>query len=276
MKLVTAMAALAFTMAPPAHALVFNQTTSTPVIDGTVSAGEWNQADSAPDQGGLAGSMYAMWRSNWLTYTGTFQFLLHNIEQNPNPYDAAYNVFDIYKPGESTNPYLQVWVFNSVDETNVTNDTTWTAASGLTALTGITSIVDTGFGVWNFELNEFRQYVSGPGPQGGSYDWDLFWGVYAAGGYDNSAYAEGLAGSVNNNNQLFEVVYRSSLTETVINPGDQTILPGSVRRSIKDPDDSPFLPPVVYWEGTIPEPGSLLLFGIGAAGLAGIRRRKTA
>jgi len=261
------------TFAQLSFGLEFRATDANPLIDGTVGVGEWSKAGSENDGGGLAGATYAMWRNTLnyaggISYGGKFQFLLHNIEQNPDNNNAAYNVFDIYRPGNTTDRYLQIWVFNDVDETV---DDSWmgAAASNLTGLTGTSSIDDRGFGVYNFETSQWRQFLPGATPQAGSYDWDLSWGVYAVGAYNNSAYTAGLSGATDNANQIFEVVYR------VPDPNWNE----AVRRSVSDPDRTPYAPPKEYKDviiTTIPEPATLALFGIGLAGLAGRRCRQSA
>ena len=235
-------------------ALQFNPTNATNIsADGSVNVGEWSQADYQSDGPSLAGSVYAQWSNDYQAgskkYGGKFQYLLHNIEQLKTDEDYDYNVFDI-------GSRLTVWVFDDVDSVI---DTTWLANAGLGSK--YTSLVDTGFLVYNSVSGEYRKYDLGDvRPEDGGYDWDKYWGVYAAGGYNNSAFVNGLNNSLNDNNELYEVIYRAD------GYLDQ------IRRSVKDPDDTGRL--VTYFEGDVkmvPEPTALpvLLLGL----VAVIRRR---
>ena len=238
------------------HAALLSQPTkSNPAIDGVVSPGEWNAAGTLSDGNGLAGTTYAEWRdglnySSW-SYSGRFSFLLHNIEQNTTfsngagGTDPAFNVFDIYTPDDAINKYLEVTVRYdgfSVDKYN---------SSGVV------------IGSRSFT------YALGLAPnETSNYDWNNYFGVYARGGYGNSAFTSGLTGAVNNNNQLFEVAY--------LNP---TIDVPPVRRSVKDPDQQNNWQVVTYIDTTVvtvPEPSSFALLGIGLSALVVSRRRKPA
>jgi len=256
--------------------LTSNLTWSTmPTIDGTVSPGEWNLAGSMQDQGGLAGATYAMWRNgleyssggaSW-SYSGYYSALLHNIEQNKteNNIDQggnvtpAFNVFDIFSATNPQQQLLEVTIrYNGFD------------VSRFDAL-------------GNVEDTRTFLYSAGLAPdETPNYDWNYYWGVYARGGYGNSAYTSGLAGAIDNDNQLFELVYLVPSSEIVIDPQTQRPLPDDVRRSLKDPDQENPPPPNQVWEiptyinvtvTSVPEPTSLALLGLGGALLALTRRK---
>lgn len=70
--------------APTASALRFLPTDATDIVaDGHVVTDEWDDADWESDDPGY-GTMYAMYRNGYDvgngSYTGTFQFLLHDIK----------------------------------------------------------------------------------------------------------------------------------------------------------------------------------------------------
>lgn len=240
-----------------AFALIYKITTATNIIaDGSVDAGEWNQADYQADAGCTGGAMYAQMSNGYQAgsenYTGIFKYLLHNIEQLQTNEDADYNAFDIYN-ADGTQVALTVWIFDNVDETN---DAAWMAAAGLSSYGS--SIVDTGFLVYNVALDEYRKYNLGDTrPEDGGYDWDYYWGVYGAGGFNNSAFTNGLPLSINNNNEVYELIYHDSAT--IVNTGP--------RRSIKDPDACscnglPICPLFIYIDDDItPDPTLVVLAG---------------
>ncbi len=230
-----------------------NPTTSNPIMDGVISAGEWNTAGSMLDGNGLAGATYAMWQNglnygSW-NYAGNFSFLLHNIEQNTtfsNGANPAFNVFDIYTPTDSINKYLEVTVRYDGFTVNKYN------SSG--------SIIDT---------NSFTYGVDLAPDQTDSYNWDNYWGVYAKGGYGNSAFTSGLANAVDNNNQTFELAYLNPATNASSMP---------VRRSLKDPDQNRNWQLVTYLDVTVapvpePETYAMLMAGFGFVGSIARRRK---
>lgn len=239
-------------------------TTEMPVMDGRVGETEWDAASWVPDGFGLAGATYLMWRegltyrsdsptlpASW-DYSGNFSFLLHNIEQNTTYANGvagdqpAFNVFDIYSAEDSVNPMLQVVVrYDGFDVTRY----------------GVGGAAD-----------ETRTFVTGQdlAPQETpQYDWNKYWGVFALGGFNNTAFTSGLPGAIDNDNQLFEVMYRSEGS------------PGAVRRSIKDPDQKQNWKVVVFNDvivNQVPEPQSLALVmgGLMTIGLRLRRRNHTA
>ncbi len=260
---------------PSAFALSFYPTDANNIVaDGFVDTDEWTDADYESDGVGLEGAMYAMWRNGYNVgsgnYSGQFQFLLHNIEQLDDQDDADYNVFDVFANDNPVNPLLTIWVFNDVDKSSA-SDPDWLDPSGLESLLGFSELDDRGFLVYNYDLTTYRHYLpEDTNPGDGGYDWDYYWGVYAAGGFNNSAYDEGLALATDDDNELYEVIYRSDSD-------------GVARRGIKDPDyDSPddgaSTPLIVYWDGeisTVPEPGTIAMLGLGALGVLGaIRYRR--
>ena len=102
--------------------------------------------------------------------------------------------------------------------------------------------------------------------QTSSYNWSDYFGVYAKGGYGNSAFTSGLTGAVDNNNQLFEVAYLNPTTDAT-----------GVRRSLKDPDQLRNWERVEYLDTTVktvPLPASLPLFSTALAALGFLLRRK--
>ena len=242
-------------------ALSWVNTTVDPTINGTFAPGEWNQASSEQDQGGLAGYMYAMAKTDYNigagNYTGYFQFLAHNIEQlSGSPYSSDFNAFDLYAtPAKTAPPLLTVWVFNDSNST----DDSWLGIAGIPGFSGSGSDIfdDRGFYVYNNSLGIGKQWLPGETrPEDGGYDWNNYWGVYARGGFDNSAFTSGLPGAIDNDNPVYEVAF--------LNSGI-----GDFYRGIKDPDaidpNDPNTKLVNYWEGVIPVPEpasscSLLLF----------------
>jgi len=231
--------------------LFSNQTTSNPIMDGVVSPGEWNSAGMEYDGNGLAGATYAMWQDglnygSW-SYSGKFSFLLHNIEQNTTysnglgGTDPAFNVFDIFTPSDPTNIYLEVTVRYdgfSVDKYDTAGN-----------------VIDT---------RNFDYGVDLAPEQTASYDWNNYFGVYARGGFGNTAFTSGLKGAIDNDNQLFEVAYLDNSFATV-------------RRSIKDPDQKDNSQVATFLDTYViptPEPTAMILFGVGLAGLISGRARK--
>jgi hypothetical protein len=245
-----------------AKAVLVYQPTSVDIIaNGTVGSGEWVGAGWEQDVGGASmGAMYGMWKTDYLTYSGNFRFLMHNIEQAPSAENADYNVFDIIDNSFSqTDPLLRLWVFNN---TNESDDSGWLSNAGLS--NDFSSIDDRGFLVRNYALGQYSQWLPGDGtPEDGNYAWDDYWGFYASGGFNNSAYEAGLSGAQDGSNELYEVIFKG---------GD--LLPS---RSILDPDKGdPTMPLISYWEGeisTVPLPGAIWLFGSGLIGLIGFRRK---
>jgi len=233
--------------------LISNPTNATPIVDGSVGFGEWNSAGFIQDNPGLAGATYAQWRNglnyNSWSYSGRFSFLLHNIEQNTtfgngsSGLDPAYNVFEIFTPEDPVNKYLEIWV--RYDGFRVDKYS-------------LNTIVDT---------RSFNYGVDLAPDQTASYDWDNYFGVYAKGGFNNSAFDRGLALAINNSNQVFEVAYRA-----------ESIAP--VRRSLKDPDQLNNWDLVEYIDVTVctvPEPASFAIFCLGTVGAvvrAKSRRKK--
>lgn len=247
------------TISDPLNPVLISRFTSAQVVvNGNVSAGEWNSAGFLPDNPGLAGATYAQWRNNLVydswNYSGRFSFLLHNIEQNTTfgngvlGTDPAFNVFDIFLPGDAVNKYLEV---------NVRYD-------GFTVdkYDTLGNIVDT---------RVFQYGVDLAPEQTASYDWDNYFGIYARGGFNNSAFQQGLALAVDNDNQVFELVFRDTLAGA---------LP-PVRRNLKDPDQLNNWEVVEYLDVTVctvPEPTSCAIFGLGALGAfarARLRRKKS-
>ncbi|MCI5178379.1 MAG: hypothetical protein D3911_03445 [Candidatus Electrothrix sp. AW3_4] len=189
-------------------ALSYNYTTATNIIaDGSVDAGEWSQADYQADGSGKLGTMYTQWSNGYHAgtkyYSGKFFYLLHNLEDLQTNEDADYNYFEFFD--SCGNLLLKVWVFDDVDETN---DAAWMTAAGLASYPTYPTINDTGFLVYNVALNQYRKYdISGSStkPEDGGYDWNYYWGVYGAGGFNNSAFNNGLPLSINNNNEVYEI-----------------------------------------------------------------------
>jgi hypothetical protein len=230
------------------------------VADGTVDTDEWTDADAKADQFGN-GAFYTMSHENYAvgsgSYTGTFNFLLHNIEQLTVDNDWDYNFFDYFKPkpddSDCPNPLLTIYVFDDVDS----SDDSWFGPSGLQSLIGGTSFDDRGFLVYNYEESDYVHWLPGnTGPEDGGYVWDDYYGVYAAGGFNNSAYEKGLNLAVNNDNELYEVIYNLPVCEIV---GHDPYI------------DDIVTPPVDYF--IIPEPGTLVLLALG--GLALLRKRRS-
>ena len=209
-----------------------------------------SSADYAVDRGGPGnGAMYAMGRRNYpvngYKYKGCFLFLLHNIELLTTQYETDYNVFDIYPADDPINPVLTVWVFNEIDNPADT-DLDWLEPAGLSG--DFSELDDRGFLVYNYELGEYRHWLpEDAAPADGTYDWDFYWGIHAMGGFNNSAFEKGLPEAIDNDNALYEVIYRAGGVE-MCEEGPQLLL----RRSVKDPDDSgPTFPPITYWDDKI-------------------------
>lgn len=226
-------------------------TTSNPVMDGEARSGEWSAAGVTPDGFGLAGATYAMWREglnydDW-SYSGNFSFLLHNIEQNTtysngaSGQSPAFNVFDIYGSASDQFKDLEITVYYD----------------GFTVVKFDESGVQEG-------SKSFRYGVDLAPEQTADYDWDAYWGVYARGGFNNSAFTSGLQGAVDNQNQLFEVAVRS--VDGIV----------TARRSVKDPDQLKNWDLVLYNDliiEAVPEPSTYLLL-IAGAGLMGCAIKK--
>ncbi|NTV67892.1 MAG: PEP-CTERM sorting domain-containing protein [Chlorobaculum sp.] len=233
-----------------AHALVSTLTTQNPVMDGVVSVGEWNGAGYEADGGGLAGAVYAEWKNGLdygsYHYDGTFSFLLHNIEQNTtydNGGSPAYNVFDVYAASDSVNKYLEITARYNGFTVNKYN------SSGV--------VIDTAV---------FDSATALGPDQTDSYVWGNYFGVYAKGGYGNSAYTSGLPLAIDNSNQIFEVAY--------LTPDSDFGL--AVRRSMKDPDQLDGWKLKEYLDTTtvVPEPSTTLLMGLGIIGMGYAKHRK--
>ena len=258
------------TIATTASALNFNPTDVNIIADGSVSTEEWADADWEVDGlGANAGSMYAMWKNNYNigsgNYDGTFQFLLHNIEQLASQQDHDYNVFDVYAKNDPDTLAKRIWVFNDTDNSSST-DSSWLTPAGL--IDDYTEIDDRGFLVYNYETTTYAHWLPEYArPEDGAYDWDAYSGVYARGGFDNTAYTEGLPEATDNDNQIFEVILKT----------DSDVF-DEFRRSLKDPDDVTIDSEIVeYIDAVItvvPEPISSTLFLVGAATLGFRRMRK--
>lgn len=234
-----------------------NLTFAMPVVDGSVGNGEWNSAGFLADNPGLAGATYAQWTPgltyNSGSYTGMFSFLLHNIEQNttfgngPLGLDPAYNVFEIFTPEDPVNKYLEIWVRYDGFRVDKFNNNV---------------LVDT---------RTFNSGVDLAPDQTSNYDWDYYFGVYAKGGFNNSAFEQGLPLAIDNNNQVFEVAYRSDSISAFIPP---------VRRNLKDPDGQNNWELVEYIDVTVctvPEPASFAIVCLGTVGVmvrGKLRRKK--
>ena len=248
-------------------ALEFKQTFANNIVaDGVVDAKEWKAADYEADMGGPAvGAMYAMGRKNYPVnghyYSGCFSFLLHNIELlndslDWEPNDADYNVFDIFSADDSDNPILTIWVFNEVDNAD-DSAPDWLTPAGLKT-DFPDGLDDRGFLVYNYAEAEYRQWLpEDTSPADGGYDWDYYWGVHALGGFNNSAYENGLSLAISNNNALYEVIYRLG-DATMCDSDSPRVVP--IRRSIKDPDDDSITSPTKdYQDGPIDLPLPLLV-----------------
>jgi hypothetical protein len=235
---------------PNVYALESKLTTQNPVMDGVVSLGEWNDAGYEADAPGFAGAVYAEWKNGldygtW-HYDGTYSFLLHNIEQNTtydNGGSPAYNVFDVYTASDSVNKYLEITVRYDGFTVNKYN------SSGV--------IIDTA---------TFNSTTALGPDQTDSYVWGDYFGVYAKGGYGNSAYTSGLPLAIDNSNQIFEVAYLNPVSDIGL----------GVRRSMKDPDqlDGWKLKEYLDTTTTVPEPSTILLMGLGIIGMGYAKRRK--
>jgi len=180
------------------------------VIDGSVTTtDEWQAALYLPPIQGFSSGTYVMhsntYEINGFAYPGKFQYLLHNIEQLVVKESADYNKFEIIFRGQLV---LTIWVFNEIDHPDV-EDQLWIVDSGITTLTGLTSHDDRGFMVYNHLSSQFNYWTPDlPGPEGGFYDWNSYFGVHAIGGYDNSAYSAGLQNAIESFNELYEVMLR--------------------------------------------------------------------
>ncbi len=225
------------------------RTDAHPVADGVVAPDEWRDAAVLPDGNGLAGATYAMWRQglNYDTwrYDGYFTFLLHNIEQNTTYANGAtgpaFNVFDIY--ASAADPYLDLEVVVRYDGFDVTRYS------------------DAGV---RLETRSFTAGVDLAPEATSTYDWDRYWGVYALGGFNNSAFAESLPLAVDNDNQVFEVIVR----------GDALV---TARRSLKDPDQFRNWMVVTYNDviiNPVPEPSTWWMFAAGTLLLTGVARQR--
>ena len=237
---------------PATTGFEFQQTFANHIVaDGFVDRGEWRAADYEVDRGGPSnGAMYAMGRRNYpvngYKYQGCFLFLLHNIELLTTQYEADYNVFDIYPADDPNNPTLTVWVFNDIDNPANT-DADWLEPAGLSG-DYPEELDDRGFLVYNHELDEYRHWLpEDTAPADGVYDWSSYWGLHALGGFNNSAFEKGLPEAIDNDNALYEVIYRAGDVE-MCQDGPQLLL----RRTVKYPDESgPTFPPITYWDDEI-------------------------
>lgn len=245
--------------------LIFQQTFSRNLVaDGVVSDGEWVPASNPPIPFGVnwyiedtpvtdpgpdpMGAVYALGRKNYPVnghrYRGCFLFMLHNIENLTVEDDFDFNVFDVFSPGAADNdpPKLTIWVFNEVNNPDGL-DSDWLALAELGA--DFSSLDDRGFLVYNHEENEYRQWLPEDGsPADGDYDWDYYWGVHALGGFNNSAYENGLPLTIDNDNELYEVFYRLGDAEMCDEDDTDLVL----RRSVKDPDAAGE-ELIDYWKG---------------------------
>jgi hypothetical protein len=230
-------------------------TAGNPLMDGTAESGEWNAAGLVEDQSGLKGTVYGMW-SNGLTltngistyaYSGKFTYILHNIEENTSFYNYpsgiqsdAYNEF-LLGPGSYA---LDIVVSYGLDSYGQR---------------------DWGFSVENKTLGLTRTftYDGTNAPNQTDYNWDYYWGVYASGDFNNSAFTSGLTGSIDNSNQVFEVVVRQDKLDDAMSSIIADPIPGNNYENGKYND------PIIVF---VPEPGSFLLLSIGMAALK-LRRR---
>jgi hypothetical protein len=216
------------------------------VADGTVDTDEWTDAGYIVDQFG-DGSFYGMYRQDYTvnhnSYTGKFYFFLHNIEQLKEDNDWDYNFFYIFQHGDFINPLLSIYVFDNVDSPD---DSWFIGPNRLQSLIGGTTFDDRGFLVYNYDESDYVHWLPGdPGPEDGEYAWDYYYGVYAAGGFNNSAYEEDLALAKDNNNELYEVICNSPLQLEVI---------------AHDPPFDPIdVDPIIYV--ITPEPATIALLG---------------
>jgi hypothetical protein len=273
-----------------ARAVTFNLTTANPVIDGSAGASDWSQASVTSDGLPNGGTFYAQrtvgltYGSN-VSYAGNFEFMLHNITALTSLTGADYNQFTLYSPTNSSVAMLTVWVFNTNNNPALVTQT-WLNAIGVGAYYTPASLgSDTGFVVYNDQLNAWAEYVPGTSvatPQSGDYNWADYWGIYAAGGFDGSAYAAGLAGALDQSNQLYEVAYdvpASSGSGSSSGQADSCPVATPSKVVAVDPtlaggsgSGSTYL--TAATAVNCPEPASLTVLGAGLLGLCAIRRHR--
>lgn len=162
-----------------------------PTLDGAFTdADEYKTAYSFLNNQG-DGTFYTQHRSNWtppggtVSYPGITLFTMHDIWGYTSQDNADYNMFQGTWAGQTST----IWVFANADELD---DSSWIGNSGL----GYATIDDRGFlarlGDGLDPANPDAHWLPGmPVPGDPAWDWDKYYGLSAAAGFNNSAFSEG-------------------------------------------------------------------------------------